>query len=202
MAQVDTRVPPAIQFQGAFVMAVETWTLDTSHSSIRFSVRHLVIAKVHGRFARWTGVLTGDQAVPTSWSLDVHIEAASIDTNEPKRDEHLRSADFLDAEHFPELTFRSRSVEKVDDKHLRVAGDLTIRGVTRPVTFDTELLGQAKDAWGNDRLGFEAKTALERKHFGLVWNQVLESGGLAVADKVEIALEVEAVRQQPAAAAA
>jgi len=183
-------------------MAVETWTLDTSHSSIRFSVRHLVIAKVHGRFARWTGVLTGDQAVPTSWNLDVHIDASSIDTNEPKRDEHLRSADFLDVEHFPELTFRSRSVEKVGEKHLRVSGDLTIRGVTRPVVFDTELLGQAKDPWGNDRLGFEAKTSLERKDFGLVWNQVLESGGLAVADKVEIALEVEAVRQQAATAAA
>jgi polyisoprenoid-binding protein YceI len=170
-----------------------TWSIDTGHSAVRFGVRHMMFTKTRGRFTRWDGELRLDPANLPSSSVEVTIDAASIDTGDPQRDGHLRSADFLDAETFPTLTFRSTKVEDLGEGKLRVSGELTIRGVTRPVVLDTEYAGRVKDPWGNDRAGFAARTAIDRTDFGLRWNQALETGGLLVGNKVEIELELEAV---------
>ncbi len=181
-------------------MSAEQWDFDLTHSSIGFHVRHLMISKVHGRFQGWTGSLQLDPVDPTKSHVEVQIDAASIDTKEPKRDEHLRSADFLDAANFPHLTFKSTRVER-DGDDLAVDGELTIHGVTRPVHLKVEPAGQVKDPWGGTRTGFSAKTTISRKDFGLTWNQLLEAGGVAVGDKIEISLEIEAVKKAATVAA-
>ena len=178
-------------------MSKATWTFDTQHASIGFNVRHMMIAKVHGRFSKWAGSFDFNESDPAASAAEVRIDVASIDTNEPARDAHLRSPDFFDVEHFPEMTFRSTKIEKAGNDY-RVTGDLTIRGVTRPVVLDAEYAGSVKDVYGNIRAGFSAKTAIDRKDFGLTWNAILEAGGLAVADKVEIVIEFEAVKAQAA----
>jgi polyisoprenoid-binding protein YceI len=170
-----------------------TWSIDTGHSAIHFGVRHMMFTKTRGRFTRWTGELRLEPADLTSSSVEVTIDAASIDTGDQQRDAHLRSPDFLEAEKFPTLVFRSTKVDDLGDGKLRVSGDLTIRGVTRPVVLDTEYAGRVKDPWGNHRAGFTAKTSIDRSDFGLRWNMPLEGGGLVVGNKVEIELEVEAV---------
>jgi len=170
-----------------------TWNIDTGHSAIHFGVRHMMFTKVRGRFTRWTGALRFDPSDLPSSGIEVTIDAGSIDTGDAQRDGHLKSADFLDAEKFPALTFRSTNVQDLGEGKLRVSGDLTIQGVTRPVVLDTEYAGRVKDPWGNDRAGFSARTAIDRTDFGLRWNQALETGGLLVGNKVEIELEVEAV---------
>jgi polyisoprenoid-binding protein YceI len=180
-------------------MATQRWNIDTSHSGVHFTVRHMVISKVRGAFDRWQGVVDFDAQNPAASKVSVRIEAASIDTREEKRDAHLRSADFFDVEKYPELTFESTKVEKLDGDEYRVSGDLTIRGVTKPVVLEAEYLGGGKDPWGNERLGFSARTAINRKEFGLNWNQVLEAGGVLVGEKIEIALDVQAVKAQAAA---
>ena len=176
------------------------WDIDVGHSAIHFWVRHMVISKVHGRFARWSGALELDLADPTRSSVDVRIDAASIDTQVADRDAHLRSADFLDVANHPELTFRSTRIEKAGEGY-RVVGSLTLHGVTREVVLDAEFSGTGKDPWGNERAGFSARTVLDRKEYGLAWNAALETGGLLVGEKVEITLEVEAVRKTAAVAA-
>ncbi len=176
-------------------MATEHWNFDTSHSSINFWVRHLMVAKVHGRFHDWTGTLELDDADPTKSKIDVQIDARSIDTREEKRDEHLRSADFLDVENHPKIAFRSTTFERKGADRMLVTGDLTIRGTTKPVTLDVELAGRAKDPWGGERAGFSATASLDRKDFGLQWNVALEAGGVLVGDKVNITIEVEAIRK-------
>jgi polyisoprenoid-binding protein YceI len=130
----------------------------------------------------------------------VSIDVASIDTKEPQRDEHLRSADFFDAANHPNITFESTSVEKVDSEHYKVTGNLTLRGVTKPVTLDVEYFGQQKDPWGGERAGFSAKTSIHRKDFGLTFNIPLDGGGVAVGDQVDVVLDVQAVKQVAAAA--
>ena len=172
-----------------------TWEIDPVHSNLGFSVRHLVISRVHGRFARWSGSLTLDDARPEHSKVEVRIEAASIETHEPQRDAHLRSADFFDTDKHPAIEFRSTRVEKAGEQRFQVAGDLTIAGVTRPVLLEVEPLGRAKDPWGGERAGFSARTAIDRRDFGLVWNQALDTGGVVVGEKVEIAIEIEAVKQ-------
>ena len=179
-------------------MATNTWDIDTSHSAIHFWVRHLVISKVHGRFAKWTGTVNLDEQDPTRSSVDVRIEADSIDTQVADRDAHLRSADFLDAANHPALTFKSRRIEKSGDGY-RVTGDLSIRGTTREVVLDAELAGLAKDPWGNQRAGFSAKVTLDRRDYGLVWNTALEAGGVLVGEQVEVSIELEAVKKVAAA---
>lgn len=174
-------------------MSATNWTLDPSHSQIGFSVRHMMVSKVRGEFTKWSGTLDFDPARPEQTVAHVVIDAASINTHEAQRDAHLRSPDFFDAEKYPTLTFKSTKVEKVGENY-RVSGDLTIRGITRPVVLDAEFGGQVTDMQGNLRAGFSAKTSIERKDFGLVWNMVLEAGGFAVADKIDITLEVEAVQ--------
>jgi len=170
------------------------WNIDAAHSGINFSVRHMVVSKVRGRFAKYTGAVHLDEGDLTKSTVETTIEASSIDTGAPQRDAHLQSPDFFDAEKFPQLRFRSKRIEKVDDAHYRVIGDLTIRDVTREVSLDVEYGGRAKDPWGNERIGFIAKTAFDRKDFGLGWNQVLEAGGVLVGDRVDIELEVQAVK--------
>lgn len=178
-------------------MSQHTWEIDTTHSSVNFWVRHMVISKVHGRFTRWNGTIVLDDADISKSSVDVTIDATSIETHEPKRDAHLRSPDFFDVEKFPTLAFKSKKIQE-SGGGLAVRGDLTLHGVTREVLLETESLGQTKDPWGGERVGFSAKTSIDRKEFGLGWNQVLEAGGVLVGEKIEITLEIEAVKQ-PAA---
>ena len=171
-----------------------TWSFDTVHSSIGFSVRHLMISKVRGHFGKWSGTFDYDESDPTRSKLAVRIDAASIDTREEKRDAHLRSPDFLDAEKFPEIAFTSTRIERAGGDDFVVDGDLTIHGVTRPVQLKVEGLGRTKDPWGGERVGFSATTGINRKEFGLAWNVALETGGVLVGEKIDINIEIEAVR--------
>jgi polyisoprenoid-binding protein YceI len=182
-------------------MPLEKWEIDGSHSSVHFSVRHLVVAKVRGQFVRWSGSVVAPDGDLTNGSVNVVIDATSIDTCVADRDKHLKSPDFLDVAQFPELTFRSRHVDMHGEERMRVVGDLTIRGTTRGVVLDVEYTGRAKDPWGNERAAFSAKTSLDRKDFGLGWNQVLEAGLLLVGDRIDIEIDIEAVKQTVAKAA-
>ena len=176
-------------------MSTERWEIDSSHSSLHFSVRHLVIAKVRGTFARWSGTVEvpdGDFAKAT---VAVTIDASSIETGVADRDGHLKSPDFFDVAQYPELRFVGTRVEPRSGDEIDVIGDLTIRGITREVVLRVEQHGQAKDPWGNVRAAFTAKTTIDRKDFGLTWNQALETGGVLVGDKVEIEAEIQAVKQ-------
>lgn len=174
-------------------MEKATWNIDTTHSSIGFAVRHMVFAKVRGRFSSWRGSVRLDTEDLTQSSVDVEIDAASIDTGVADRDNHLRSEDFFDVEHAPTLKFTSNTVEHAGGDRYRILGDLTIRNVTRPVVLEMEYGGIAKDPWGNVRAAFTAKTSVERTDFGLKWNQVIEAGGVLVGERVDIELEVQAV---------
>lgn len=169
-----------------------TWNIDATHSTIGFSIRHMVFSKVRGRFLKYTGAIQLDDDLARSW-VEVTIDAASIDTGTAQRDTHLRSADFFDAERFPELRFRSTRVDDLGGGRLRVTGNLTIRDVTRDATLDVEPAGRGLDPWGNERIGFVARTSIDRKDFGLKWNQVLEAGGVLVGDRVDIELDIQAV---------
>ena len=179
-------------------MSTDRWQIDSSHSSIHFSVRHLVIAKARGQFTRWSGTVEAPGSDFARGSLSVVIDASSIDTGVADRDAHLRSADFFDAEQYPEITFTSTGVTAAGDDRLRVSGALTIKGITRDVVLDVEVLGQAKDPWGNERAAFSATTAIDRRDFGLTWNQVLETGGVMVGERIDITIDIEAVRQAAA----
>ena len=170
-----------------------SWKIDPVHSQITFSVRHMMISNVHGRFENFSGEVDFNEDAPQNSSVDVKIEAASINTREPKRDGHLRSPDFLNAEQYPQLTFKSTRIEPFDDHHAKIYGDLTIRDLTREVTLDTEYAGQSK-MWGNTSAGFSASTRINRKDWGLNWNQLLESGGLLVGDEISINIELEIVK--------
>lgn len=175
-------------------MTTNTWNLDTVHSAIGFSVRHLVFAKVRGRFKTWNGSLELNDEHLANSSVQVSIDADSIDTGTPDRDAHLRSADFFDVANHPKLSFRSSRVEALGGDRYRVYGDLTIRDVTREVVLESEFSGRAKDPWGNDRVAFTAKTSVDRRDFGLKWNQALETGGVVVGERVDIELEIQAVK--------
>ena len=173
-------------------MAAKKWPIDTAHSSIQFTVRHMVITKVRGRFRRWDAELSLDDEDVTRSRVDVSIDAASIDTGEEKRDAHLRSADFLDADKYPKITFKTTRVASKGGSALAVTGDLTIRDVTRPVELEVENLGKAKDPWGNLKAAFSGKVIINREEFGAKWNQALETGGVLVGKQVEIDLELQA----------
>lgn len=175
-------------------MNTKRWNIDTSHSGINFSVRHMVVSKVRGRFARFTGAIELNEGDLSRSTLEATIDAASIDTGTPERDAHLRSPDFFDTEAFPELRYRSRRIEALSGDRYRVIGDLTIRDVTREVPLEVEYGGRAVDPWGNERVGFTARASVERKEFGLAWNQVLEAGGVLVGDRIDIEIELEAVK--------
>jgi polyisoprenoid-binding protein YceI len=174
--------------------ATTTWQIDTAHTEVEFSVRHLMISNVKGRFGQVTGSVHYDPAAPQDFALEVSIPIASIDTREAKRDAHLRSADFFDAEHHPAMTFRGRRVEGAVSDAFRLSGDLTIRGTTRDVVLDVALEGQGDDPWGNERMGFSATTTIDRRDFGLTWNAALETGGVMVGEQVKISINTELMR--------
>jgi len=182
-------------------MTTNNWNIDTVHSGINFSVRHMVVSKVRGRFGKFSGELAIDDDDLTRSSVNVAIEAASIDTGNAQRDGHLRSGDFFDVEAFPELRFRSTRIDKRGDDRYAVVGQLTIRDVTREVSLDVEFGGRARDPWGNERVGFVATASVDRKEFGLRWNQALETGGVLVGDRIDIELELQGVRAAAAKAA-
>ena len=172
-----------------------TWSIDPAHSHVEFAVKHLMIATVKGRFAVVRGTVTTDEADPAKGQADIEIDADSIDTREPQRDTHLKSADFFEVEKFPKITFRSTRVTGVDGDSFKLVGDLTIRGMTRSVTLDVTSEGRGKDPWGGERAGFSATGKIKRSEFGLTWNQVLETGGFVVGDDIKIALDVELVKK-------
>ena len=189
VAGVATREWQGVQFPTA-----GTWTVDPTHTAIEFQVKHLMIAKVKGRFADFEGALTiADD--PTRSSVDLKIRAASIDTRTQQRDDHLRSPDFFGADKYPELSFTSTAVEHADGDDWKIRGDLTIHGVTKPVTLTTEYNGQTAAPWGGQRAFFSAETRIDREDWGLRYNQALEAGGWVVGKEIKITLEVEAVLQ-------
>jgi len=172
-----------------------TWAIDPAHSNVGFGVKHMMFTTVRGRFGDIRGTITLDEQRLENSSVEVEIEVASIDTRDEKRDAHLRSPDFFDAEQFPTMTFRSTRVEPRRGDEARVTGDLTIHGVTREVTLDTTMTGRGTNPWGVDVIGFEASTRISRKDFGLEWNVALESGGFLVGDEIKIELDIEAAKQ-------
>ena len=174
-------------------VAAATWNIDASHSIAEFSVKHMMVSTVKGRFGTLEGAIEGDASDPLSGSVRATIDVASITTGEPQRDAHLRSDDFFNAEKYPTITFASKRVERVDAENYRVVGDLTIRDVTKEVVLDTEFSGQVADPWGSQRAGFTATTQISRGDFGVNFNGLLETGGVIVSDKVKITLHIEAV---------
>ena len=174
------------------------WTIDADHSNVGFSVSHLMVSHVKGNFNKYTGVVDLNDKDITKSNVNVSIDAASINTNVQKRDEHLRSADFFDVAKYPTLTFVSKKWARAAKGALKVTGDLTIHGVTREVVLNVAPFSkESKDPWGNFRRGTSATTTINRKDYGLVWNQALETGGVAVGEDVNISLEVEMVKSQP-----
>ena len=171
--------------------AITTWKLDPSHSQIEFGVRHLMITTVRGRFGVVEGTVRLDRSRPSYADVDVRIDAASVDTREAQRDAHLRSADFFDVAKYPYITFTSTRPIERKGRALKLAGDLTLHGVTTEVVLDVTDEGSGKDPWGGERLGFSATTRLKRSDFGLTWNQALETGGVLVSDDVTISLELQ-----------
>ncbi len=176
----------------------DSWNIDTTHSQITFTVHHMVFAKVRGKFGKWTGTLGLDPQNLGASQVEVTIDAASIDTSDQQRDNHLKSPDFFDVGQFPELKFKSRSVVTHGSDKARITGDLTLHGVTKEVVLDAEVSGRGKDPWGTERIGFSATTAIDRTGFGLKWNQALEAGGVLVGTTVDIDIDLQAVKQKPA----
>jgi polyisoprenoid-binding protein YceI len=176
------------------------WQIDPAHSAAHFSVRHLMISNVRGEFTKISGSALINLADPAKSTVEITIEAASVNTREPQRDDHLRSADFLDVANHPTLTFRSKRVEALGAENFKLTGDLTIHGVTKEITFDVEgPTASVKDPWGNIRAGVAASAKINRKDFGLVWNAMTEAGGVVVGDEVKITIEAELIQQAPAA---
>ena len=174
------------------VQGSQTFAIDSAHSSVEFVVRHMVISKVRGRFASLQGSLTLEAGSDIPTSVAVDIATASISTNEEKRDAHLTSPDFLNAQQFPTITFRSTSVTGSKEA-LAIAGDLTIHGTTKPVQLKASLDGRTTDPWGNDRIAYSAQTTIDRRDFGMVWNQALETGGVLVGTEITIEISVQAI---------
>ena len=176
------------------------WQIDPAHSAAHFSVRHLMISNVRGEFTKISGSALLDPADLTKSTVEITIESASVNTREPQRDEHLRSADFFDVANYSTLAFRSKRIEALGADNFKLTGDLTIRGVTKEVTFDVEgPTPPVKDPWGNIRAGVTASAKINRKDFGLVWNALTEAGGFVVGDDVKITIEAELIQQAAAA---
>ena len=187
------------KFTGIAQEAKMSWKIDPVHSQVQFTVRHMMISNVRGRFENFTGTVHFDEQDPTHSQVEVQIETASINTKEPNRDTHLKSPDFFNAEAHPYLTFKSKRVKKVDAARGQIIGDLTIRDITKEVVLDVEYAGQAKSPYGTVSAGFSAQTKINRKDWGLNWNVALETGGWLVGDEVTINLELEIVKQAQAA---
>jgi polyisoprenoid-binding protein YceI len=182
------------------VAGITTWQIDPAHSSIELAVKHMMFTTVRGRFKDFKGTIEVDESNPDNASVDVEIAAASIDTGVADRDTHLRSADFLDVERYPTITFRSKRVEgemSSEGDNFRLIGDLTIRDTSMEVALDCRYEGRGQDPWGGERAGASAKTRIDRREWGLRWNQALETGGILVANEVRIEIEVQAVKAVP-----
>ncbi len=175
--------------------SISQWRIDPAHTRAEFAVKHLMITTVRGHFADVDGTVHEDATDPSRSSIEVSIKVASIDTGVEQRDAHLRSPDFFDAEQFPSLTFRSTNVAPAGENKLKVTGDLTIKGVTKPVVLDVTEEGRRSDPWGGNRSGFSATTKIDRRDFGLDYNQALETGGWVVGHEVKINLDIELIRQ-------
>ena len=175
-----------------------TWQIDPAHTTIEFAVKHMMFTTVRGRFKKFSGTIRVDEQNPDKSRVDVDIDAGSIDTGEPDRDAHLRSADFLDVDSHPNMVFRSTRVDgamkKAGDR-FKVTGELQIRGTAMPVTLDVTFEGVGNDPWGKQRAGFSARTEIDRREWGLRWNQALETGGVLVGHAVKIEIEAQAIKQ-------
>ncbi len=201
-----TRIRRMTAFLGALALAVAlpasaaTWDIDSTHSSASFSVRHLMISTVRGNFKAPTGTIEWDGKDPASVKIDTAVDVSTINTSEPKRDAHLKSADFFDVEKFPKMTFKSKKATSVGPNKLKVVGDLTMHGVTKEATFDVEFTPQIKDPWGNDKFGATATATIDRTAYGLTWNKALETGGVMVSTDVSITIDAELSKKpEPAA---
>lgn len=185
---------------GAVLIPAFSWaaqySIDPAHSAVVFKVKHLSISTVTGRFEKFSGTFDFDGQNIKTGKAEAVITAASINTDVSKRDDHLRSADFFDAEKYPELKFVSKGIKDVKKNKFKVLGDLTMHGVTKPVVLDAEFGGEVKDPWGNMRAGFNATTKINRKDFGLTYNKALEAGGLLVGEEVSIILEIEGIKKE------
>jgi polyisoprenoid-binding protein YceI len=178
------------------VAGASTWTIDPAHSRAQFAVRHLMVSTVRGQLGRVTGVMTLDETDATRSSVEATIDATAIDTREPKRDEHLRTPEFLDTAKYPTITFKSTKVERVAENRYKVTGDLTLRGVTRQVVLDVEgSPTPMQDPFGNTKLGGVATTRLNRQDFGITWSKSLDGGGLVVGDDVDVIIDVELAKK-------
>jgi polyisoprenoid-binding protein YceI len=190
-------ISPAVKPSGA---TADLFAIDPAHTHVEFAVRHLMISTVKGSFKDVQGTVRTDGSAATSPTVTVTVNLASIDTREPQRDAHLKSPDFFDVERFPQMTFQGRRADGSTDRPFKLAGDLTLHGITRELVLDVVTEGRGKDPWGNERAGFSATGKLRRSDFGLTYNQVLEAGGVLIGDEVKISIDVELVKQ-PAPAA-
>jgi polyisoprenoid-binding protein YceI len=200
MTEIQTEIqttPIAVTLGAADITG--DYVLDVAHSRLGFVARHAMVTKVRGAFNDFEGTAHLDGDDPTKSSASVSIEVASVDTRQPQRDDHLRTNDFFDAATYPKITFVSTSVEKLDEENFRMTGDLTIKNVTKPVVVDFEYSGSATDPFGNQRVGFEGSTVINRKDFGVNFNAVLETGGVMVSEKITLEFEISAIKTQPAA---
>ncbi|MBM7566598.1 YceI family protein [Paenibacillus sacheonensis] len=175
-------------------MSKSKWLIDATHSSVDFTIKHMMIAKVKGAFHEFSAEIEADPNDLTTANIQFTVALASIDTRNADRDNHLRTGDFFDIENYPTMTFQSTSIVKTDDGEYDVTGNVTLRGLTRPETFQVTYEGSGKDPWGNEKAGFSAKGALKRSEFGLTYNAVLETGGVLIGDEVKFTIELEAVK--------
>lgn len=176
-------------------MATTKWTVDSVHSSIDFSVKHMMIAKVKGSFREFEAQIEADPADLTTASIQFFIDLSSVDTRNGDRDNHLRSADFFDVEKYPRMTFQSTRIVKTGEGEYEITGNLNLHGVTRAETFSVTFEGAGKDPWGNEKVGFSGRGSIKRSDYGLTYNALLETGGVLIGDEVKISLEIEAVQQ-------
>ena len=187
----------ALSMLATLPLHADTWTVDPSHSGVGFGIRHMV-SQVHGRFKDFTGTSNMDPKNMANSSVEFHIKAASIDTDNADRDKHLRTADFFDVEKYPEITFKSDSVKPAGKDKYNVTGTLTMHGVSKKVTLPVTFLGEGKDPWGGTRAGFETETTLDRKDYGIVWNKAIDNGGVLLGDDVRVDINLETKKEAPA----
>ena len=190
-----TAIAMAIVVAFPVLAHADTWQIDSSHTNVEFTVRHMMISNVKGQFQKTTGTITANGNDPASAKIDVTIDASSVDTRVERRDAHLKSPDFLDVAKYPTITFKSTKVEADGPNKWKMTGDLTVHGVTKPVVLDVEGSGPPIQVMGNTRAGASATTKIKRSDFGLTWNKALETGGVLVGDEVAISIDVEAVKK-------
>lgn len=174
-------------------MTKKLWAIDEAHTSVEFSVRHMMVAKVKGVFTSFTADISADPSDLTTAEIEFNVDLNSIDTRNSDRDNHLRSADFFDVDNHPQMTFKATKIVKTDDDEYEMTGDLTILGITKTEKFKVTYEGQGKDPWGNLKVGFSAKGSIDRSDYGMVFNSALETGGVMIGEKVKINLDIEAV---------